>query len=167
MSKELEITKDITVAWLQAYQTDVAIRRQKGVVPLFTPTYEEVTNFITETYKRVNELSSGKEPQCTCSAEVHEQDCFLRKIQKLDLPIPEAAKNMALKPEIAPIPPTVQEALTLSLPKADMNKAFDIKTPTAEETSTHIEINASETAKEEQPEPVKKASKPRTRKKSE
>lgn len=59
--KDLELTRDITVAWLGAYKTDLSIRRQKGVVPLFTPTNEEVINFITETYKRVSDLSAGKE----------------------------------------------------------------------------------------------------------
>ena len=45
----LEMTKDITVAWLNAYKTDLSIRRQRGVVPLFTPTNDEVAEFIAET----------------------------------------------------------------------------------------------------------------------
>lgn len=57
MADPIEITKDITVAWLGAYQTDIAIRRQKGVVPVFTPTYEEVTEFISMVYKKVSEIS--------------------------------------------------------------------------------------------------------------
>lgn len=56
MADPLEITKEITLAWLHAYQTDLSVRRQKGMVPLFTPTYEEVTEFITSVHKKVSEL---------------------------------------------------------------------------------------------------------------
>ena len=57
MADPVEITKEITVAWLGAYQTDITIRRQKGVVPVFTPTYDEVTEFISMVFKKVTELS--------------------------------------------------------------------------------------------------------------
>lgn len=57
MADPMEITKEITVAWLNSYQTDISIRRQKGVVPLFTPTYEEVADFIQQTYEKVSKLS--------------------------------------------------------------------------------------------------------------
>lgn len=57
MSDPIEITKEITVAWLGAYQTDIAIRRQKGVVPVFTPTCEEVTEFMTAVFKKVAEIA--------------------------------------------------------------------------------------------------------------
>lgn len=57
MSDPMEITKDITVAWLNAYETDLAVRRQKGVVPLFTPTVEEVMDFISATYSKVSSVS--------------------------------------------------------------------------------------------------------------
>lgn len=57
MTNPIELTKDITVAWLGAYQTDLAVRRQKGIVPLFTPTTEEVMEFVTATYAKVSQLS--------------------------------------------------------------------------------------------------------------
>ncbi len=64
MSNPVEITRDITVAWLSAYQTDLSIRRQKGMVPLFTPTYEEVMNFVKMTYENVKMLESASpEPE--------------------------------------------------------------------------------------------------------
>jgi len=59
MSNPIELTKEITVAWLAAYQTDLSIRRQKGIVPLFTPTNEEVMDFMSATYAKVSQLSEN------------------------------------------------------------------------------------------------------------
>ncbi|MDQ7822387.1 MAG: hypothetical protein RDV48_06290 [Candidatus Eremiobacteraeota bacterium] len=62
MADPVEITRDITTAWLNAYETDLSVRRQKGVVPVFTPTNEEVMEFITAAYAKVLEMTekSGK-----------------------------------------------------------------------------------------------------------
>ena len=57
MSDPMELTKEITVAWLGAYTTDLAVRRQKGLVPLFTPTTEEVMEFVNATYSKISQLS--------------------------------------------------------------------------------------------------------------
>jgi hypothetical protein len=57
MNDPMELTKEITVAWLGAYQTDLAVRRQKGIVPLFTPTSEEVMEFISSTHAKISQLS--------------------------------------------------------------------------------------------------------------
>ena len=95
--KDLELTRDITVAWLGAYKTDLSIRRQKGVVPLFTPTNEEVLNFITETYKRVSDLSAGKEIKLpekkeetleTPSAKPQKLDILADLKKNLNIPVP-------------------------------------------------------------------------------
>jgi hypothetical protein len=56
MADPVEITRDITVAWLNAYTTDLGVRRQKGVVPVFTPTNEEVSEFITCIYDKVTQI---------------------------------------------------------------------------------------------------------------
>ncbi len=102
----LEMTKDITVAWLNAYKTDLSIRRQRGVVPLFTPTNAEVAEFIAETYKMVKDIADGKEIVLPSEKE-KEQMPEANKFPKLDLPIADVKK--------APVP-----ALDLSsLPKAD------------------------------------------------
>ena len=102
----LEMTKDITVAWLNAYKTDLSIRRQRGVVPLFTPTNAEVAEFIAETYKMVKDIADGKEIVLPSEKE-KEQMPEANKFPKLYLPIADVKK--------APVP-----ALDLSsLPKAD------------------------------------------------
>jgi hypothetical protein len=56
MADPVEMTRDITIAWLAAYKTDLAVRRQKGVVPDFTPTNEEVKEFMSAIYQKVLEL---------------------------------------------------------------------------------------------------------------
>jgi|GEM_PF-1861941 len=56
MADPIEMTRDITIAWLNAYKTDLAVRRQKGVVPDFTPTNEEVKEFMSAIYNKVLEL---------------------------------------------------------------------------------------------------------------
>lgn len=102
----LEMTKDITVAWLNAYKTDLSIRRQRGVVPLFTPTNAEVAEFIAETYKMVKDIADGKEIVLPSEKE-KEQMAESNKFPKFDLPIGDVKKS--------PVP-----ALDLSsLPKAD------------------------------------------------
>jgi len=60
MADPLEITRDITVAWLNAYETDLAVRRQKGVVPVFTPTNEEVSEFISATFEKISALAEAE-----------------------------------------------------------------------------------------------------------
>ncbi len=69
MNDPIEITKELTIAWLGAYQTDLSVRRQKGIVPLFTPTNEEVIDFINATYARITELAANKENQTADSSD--------------------------------------------------------------------------------------------------
>ncbi len=92
----LEMTKDITVAWLNAYKTDLSIRRQRGVVPLFTPTNDEVAEFIAETYKMVKDIADGKEIVLPSEKEKEQQTIEANKFPKLDLPIADVKKNPAL-----------------------------------------------------------------------
>ncbi len=58
MADPIEMTRDITIAWLAAYKTDLGVRRQKGVVPDFTPTNEEVKEFMQAVYQKVLELGT-------------------------------------------------------------------------------------------------------------
>jgi len=109
----LEMTKDITVAWLNAYKTDLSIRRQRGVVPLFTPTNAEVAEFIAETYKMVKDIADGKEIVLPSEKEKEQiQMAEANKFPKFDLPIADVKKS--------PVP-----ALDLSsLPKADSSEVL-------------------------------------------
>jgi hypothetical protein len=68
MPDPLEITRDITVAWLNAYETDLAVRRQKGVVPVFTPTNEEVTEFVSAVFAKVSTLVEEEKPPTKSTA---------------------------------------------------------------------------------------------------
>ena len=99
--KDLELAKEITVAWLSAYKTDLAIRRQKGVVPLFTPTNEEVLNFVTAMYRRISDLSNGREipePEKDEAADSGLQ--FKKPASKIDI-LADLKKNLGL-PSAAP-----------------------------------------------------------------
>ncbi len=150
MSKELEITKDITVAWLNAYKTDLSIRRQKGVVPLFTPTNEEVLNFITETYKRIVDLSEGNEiPVCESN---QDGDACVQK--RIELPLGSLLQTK--KEALASLP----KIDLSSLPKADLSSISkaEIKLPLAD--SSVVTTMPGE-------EPAKKSAKAKNKKKAE
>lgn len=122
----IELTKDITVAWLNAYKTDLSIRRQRGVVPLFTPTNEEVAEFIGQTYKMIKDIEDGKEIVLPSEIEKEKKQAEeAHKIPKFELPLTEVKK------------PTVDTASLLSsLPKADLKsdlpKQLDLGTETKE-----------------------------------
>lgn len=57
MAHPAEIARDIVVAWLGAYENDPSARRQKGAMPNFVPTYEEVVEFYNRMYQVAKEAA--------------------------------------------------------------------------------------------------------------
>ena len=121
----LEMTKDITVAWLNAYKTDLSIRRQRGVVPLFTPTNEEVAEFIGQTYKMIKDIEDGKEIVLPSEEEKEKKQAEANKISKFELPIADVKKV-----------PVDTASLLSSLPKADLPKQLDLGAKETKKGST-------------------------------
>ncbi len=121
----IELTKDITVAWLNAYKTDLSIRRQRGVVPLFTPTNEEVAEFIGQTYKMIKDIEDGKEIILPSEEEKEKKQAEANKISKFELPIADVKKV-----------PIDTASLLSSLPKADLPKQLDLGAKETKKGST-------------------------------
>lgn len=121
----IELTKDITVAWLNAYKTDLSIRRQRGVVPLFTPTNEEVAEFIGQTYKMIKDIEDGKEIILPSEEEKEKKQAEANKISKFELPIADVKKV-----------PVDTASLLSSLPKADLPKQLDLGAKETKKGST-------------------------------
>ncbi len=121
----IELTKDITVAWLNAYKTDLSIRRQRGVVPLFTPTNEEVAEFIGQTYKMIKDIEDGKEIVLPSEEEKEKKQAEANKISKFELPIADVKKV-----------PIDTASLLSSLPKADLPKQLDLGAKETKKGST-------------------------------
>ena len=121
----IELTKDITVAWLNAYKTDLSIRRQRGVVPLFTPTNEEVAEFIGQTYKMIKDIEDGKEIVLPSEEEKEKKQAEANKISKFELPIADVKKV-----------PVDTASLLSSLPKADLPKQLDLGAKETKKGST-------------------------------
>ena len=108
----IELTRDITVAWLNAYKTDLSIRRQRGVVPLFTPTNDEVAEFIAQTYQMIKDIEDGKE--IILPSEKEKKQAEANKISKIELPLVDVKNS-----------PVIDTASLLSsLPKADLKADF-------------------------------------------
>ena len=111
----IELTRDITVAWLNAYKTDLSIRRQRGVVPLFTPTNDEVAEFIAQTYQMIKDIEDGKE--IILPSEKEKKQAEANKISKIELPLVDVKKTS----DYSPIDTA---SLLSSLPKADLKTDF-------------------------------------------